>query len=76
VGGVNDSQPHAVAQAAQVAEVGGNQLRGGLILHLGLGLLAARAVEHEDVGKPADMRDGLDELHGLAAGGAQGRNVV
>src|SRR4029453_5192721 len=45
-------------------------------LLLGLRLLAPRAVEHEDFRQPAEMRDRLDELHGLSAVAAKGGDGV
>jgi hypothetical protein len=49
-------------------------LGGRPFLDLGLCLLAARAVEHEQFWKTGHVSDRLDELHGLAAVGAQRRS--
>ena len=46
----------------------------GHLLKFGLRLPAARTVEHEEFRQARDMRDRLDELHRLAAIGAQRRS--
>jgi len=50
------------------------RLGGGFFLHLGLCLLAARAVEHEQFWESGQVIDRLDKLHRLPAIGAQRRS--